>query len=529
MQPVDPIQAINLIKKNRDNFITYNVACLRELIRYLPSNKFNLFHKIPFLMNINSPNYPGYIKHPEIVYGIYGFEKSGFLEVSLKSYRLTLDQIQPYLSKQPIVLGLYLMGSAGTLAQGIHSDFDYWVVIDNASCTTNQRKRFTEKLHTIESWALNKSNQHVTFFVMDLEQIQNNVYSSLDEESSGTAQKTILKEEFYRTFILVAGKIPFWAVLPVGLSNQDYAQWIHVLTQKDPDQFINQHFIDTGNLTCIDQKECISAILWQVFKARNDPAKSFLKAALICSYYFFQDQERLPCEIIKQRYGDRELDSFLIDPYTVIFEKTLSFFEKLNDIELLELVRECILLRLCGFPLVSMPNTSTPKFNLLETYIKNWQWTSKHINYLIDYPKWFEQEKIDYERKLVLKIAFLYELVVRSHTSKTNDGQDMEHIRLLSHWISRYFQKKEAKIEGCSTYLKTKSSTLSLLISYEHNEHQRKLWSVFDHSLFNVIKQEQLLFIGKEFLVAVGWIIINKLYKKAKSILHFQPNRLNTT
>ena len=37
-------------------------------------------------------------------------------------------------------------------------------------------------------------------------------------------EKTILKEEFYRTFIIIAGQVPVWIVLPSGLDDEKYLE-----------------------------------------------------------------------------------------------------------------------------------------------------------------------------------------------------------------------------------------------------------------------------------------------------------------
>ncbi|MBF0233870.1 MAG: hypothetical protein HQK65_12650, partial [Desulfamplus sp.] len=50
------------IEKNRQNFILHNIVRLREMIRYLPPEKLTLFKEIPFLIHVNSPDFPGYVK-----------------------------------------------------------------------------------------------------------------------------------------------------------------------------------------------------------------------------------------------------------------------------------------------------------------------------------------------------------------------------------------------------------------------------------------------------------------------------------
>ena len=61
---------------------------MRELISHLSQEKYELFHTIPFLLHVNSPDFPGYIDHPISAYGIYGFHDSGFWREALKAFQV---------------------------------------------------------------------------------------------------------------------------------------------------------------------------------------------------------------------------------------------------------------------------------------------------------------------------------------------------------------------------------------------------------------------------------------------------------
>jgi len=58
---------------------------MREAIRYLAPKKLEIFIKIPFLLHINSPQYPGYIDAGISPHGIWNFENSGFYKEALKT------------------------------------------------------------------------------------------------------------------------------------------------------------------------------------------------------------------------------------------------------------------------------------------------------------------------------------------------------------------------------------------------------------------------------------------------------------
>ncbi len=518
---LDPAVVMKTIMDNRENFISYNIARIRELIRYLPKRRFKLFNTIPFLLHINSPEFPGYVDHPLATYGIYAFHDSGFWKLSLTNQNLTEKQMRPYLARKYHIRGLYLMGSAGTLAQGRHSDLDYWVVVDKKACTETQLRQLREKLSRIEKWCRGTYGQELTFFIMDREQIRENDYSAVDDESSGSAQKTILKEEFYRTLIVIAGQIPFWAVLPPGLSNGDYDRWIRVAHEADTDGFIGENIIDLGNITAVDRSECLGAILWQVFKARHDPVKSLLKASLIAHYSFFN--EELPCDLLKGRLKAHKGDPTRVDPYVVIFEKILNFYKVFNEERLSEAVKECIFLRLRGYPLLSEPAPGTPKRKILKLYLDDWAWSPEQLKRFETFPRWPEEEKKEYEQGLFDRISYLYEMILRSREDKGQgihmDGRDLA---LLKNQISRCFQKKPGKIPFCSSYLKSSRADHAFLVECAVCDSGQPGWTVYDHTF---TKKRTPLFSGPELLRVVGWMVKNNLYRGNDADLMIRGNQ----
>ena len=65
-----------------------------------------------------------------------------------------------------------------------------------------------------KAWALVRFKIHVTFFLMDIFKARDNDFGGSTHESSGSAMARLLKEEFYRTMIHVAGRLPLWTALP---------------------------------------------------------------------------------------------------------------------------------------------------------------------------------------------------------------------------------------------------------------------------------------------------------------------------
>ena len=526
----DPESVARRIFQNKKAFISYNISRLRELIRYLSPKRLELFHTIPFLLHINLPDFPGYIDDPLSSHGIYRFHESGFWKLALKRMKFNEKGIRPYLSNKYFIRGLYLMGSSGTLAQSEHSDFDYWVVIDKTIFSERQLGLLYQRLAKIERWGREACNQDITFFVLEYQQIRNNNFSAIDEESSGTAQRTLLKEEFYRTFIMIAGQIPFWAVLPPGLDDTEYDHWINLASRSNNINLVPEDYIDLGNLAAVSNSESLGAILWQVYKARNDPIKSLIKASLVVYFHFFQERDGLLCDNIKMRFPQRQLDSDLIDPYAIIFEKVVSFFEDMNDREGLELAKECIFLRIYRHTVASEHDPNSPKEKLLRRCINEWGWDEKQINRLESYRKWPEHEKLAFDKKIFSKISFFYELVMRSQ-DKAAPAFDMTASDLitLKNRIESCFQKKKGELPRASAYLRTKVNLHSVLITCENDDSGNRTWLVYNQTATNKNKNDRILFEGPELLRVIGWAVMNGIYKGDMSSIMFQPNQYPIT
>lgn len=517
-----PQEAAHIISQGYKRFIKYNQTHIQEFIRNLSTEKFQLFNTIPVLLHINAPNLPGYVDHPYAIYGIEGFETSAYLNQGLKHLGAEKQAIEPYMAQHAYVAGLYIMGSSGSLVQNDLSDFDYWILVDRKCCGEFPLKLLQIKLNRIKAWSKETYNQDVNFFVLDIDRLKKNEFSAVDEESSGTAQKTILKEEFYRTFTLISGKIPFWAVLPAGLNDMEYQKHINIALQyEDDEKFIKNTFIDLGNLSEIDKRECLGAIIWQMFKAKRDPVKSFIKASLITTFFFAPENELLPCDSIKKYYGKHYQNDYYNDPYTIVFDQVHEFFETLTDLQGLNVIRECIFLRLYGYPVINPPIADTPKDKVLRAYLERWGWRQRRVDTLAAYKRWPEQKRIVFEKKIFNRIPYLYELVLQECAEKKINMQQSD-LQILKDRISVYFKPKPLKLPSCSAFLRARSGQHPLVIVFRCIENEN-VWSLFDTTESGV-REAKAIFNSFDLVMIFGWIISNQLCKNNPTSLIIQSN-----
>ncbi len=517
--PVLPQDAAAVIVRNRAAFSAYNVARIREMLRHLTPRKYKLFRQIPFWLHVNKPGLPGYMKTPLLPFGIYRFTDSGFWKQALTDHRVAEKRLLPFLSKAPHILGLYLMGSAGTLAQRETSDFDYWLVVDGARMGPRGRALLEERLALLEAYCRERYGQAVTFFLLDEGQVRDNRFAAMGEESSGSAQRTLLKEEFYRTFIMMAGKIPYWSVLPAGLDNASYGRWMAAAGRGRHLLFLPEDYIDLGNLARLDKNESLGALLWQMVKARSAPFKALLKAALVARYFFFEDDGFL-CDKIKARYLGHCPGNALNDPYALVFEAALSFFQDLEDAEGLFLVRVAVFFRLhqgsggrrCGV---------FPGERLLERYVQAWGWDTAEVARFSAWDRWPEAEKCGLERRVFEKISFIYELMRQAQGGggKAVDMTDQD-LSYLTNRVAGHFRKAPGKVPRCSSWLASRRRAIEITVAPRCSPagDGPVHWAVYGPVGDRRMKEQALLFDAPALLQVAGWLVVNRLVVKRSGL-----------
>lgn len=514
------------IMSRRSAFSAYNISRVRELIRGLPAKKYKLFQQIPLWLHLNMPRMPGFVPGVRVPFGIYRFHETGFWKKALSDLKMPEKKLRPYLSPRQHIQGLYLMGSSGTLAQTETSDFDYWVVVRQDEMDSAGRALLSRKLDGIEAYCRERYGQAVTFFILDEGQVRENAFHVMDEESSGSAQKTLLKEEFYRTFIMVAGRIPFWAVLPPGLDDRQYMERIDAALKGRHLRFLPEDYIDLGNLAGLDRDESLGAILWQIYKSRHSPAKSLLKAALVAHYFFFESDGFL-CDTIKARFFEGSQPGSLLDPYALVFEKSLSFFEGLEDREGLALLKACIFLRLSGEKSFSTGFGETPRGGLLQKYLRQWEWDGRQVDRMSRYRQWPEAEKLRFEKAVFNKISFLYELILKGRGGAGTAVQMTDRdLTVLTNRIAACFRQEAGKIPRCSSNARRNTSAIQFVVEGKLGGDGRTVWSVFGDEEQRSVKKEALFFRGPELLKTAGWLILNGFYAGKKSHVTFQAEAL---
>ncbi|MCK5162779.1 MAG: class I adenylate cyclase [Desulfobacula sp.] len=508
------------IKKNRAAFSNYNMVRMREAIRYLTKKKLQIFIKIPFLLHINSPRHPGFIDTKVSAHGIWNFESSGFYKEAVKTKIFPKSIIENTKVDTPAVMGFYHIGSLGTFTQSKGSDFDYWVIIDKKRFSKERYECLEQKLDTILKYSREEYDQEVTFFIMDQKDIKNDCYAPFKGEETITAPKIFLKEEFYRTFLMIAGKIPVWSVLPdlkflqtnTGLNTAGITSQILSLCND---------LIDLGQIDVIPPEDIIKGLLWHICKSSEDPIKAVIKASMIFTYGFNQTKDTsLLCEKIKQGYSKAGIDDYGVDPYKALFDRILEFYEQ-KDPKGVNLIKNAIFFRLCNYPDVKMPLKNTPKRYLLDKYMRSWNLNKNQVVKLLSYSSWSESEKLLLEKTFIQRLAQMYNHAIQKITKENNffdKGSEKRNWAILKNKTRQRLLKDPSKIPECSTYLKRRNIV--------HLDIVKKPQSWELNTLTQTGKRTDRLYRHSHLLGVLGWVFESQLYRRQKATINIETDFL---
>ncbi|MGD9824644.1 class I adenylate cyclase [Desulfobacter sp.] len=278
----------------------------------------------------------------------------------------------------PHILAVYTMGSVGSLAQTAQSDIDYWVCIDEKRLGRQGNERLRQKLDALERMALERFKIHVTFFLVDIFKARDNDFGGSSQESSGSAQARLLKEEFYRTMIHVAGRLPLWTALPTSISI-NYYNLIFDCINRLPG---TKRYIDLGDIHAISCNEYFGASVWQMFKWLKSPFKSVIKMALLEKYINTYGREPMLCNQYKNEWmnSGTHLKPGQNDSYIILLNTLIQFYTKSDDTRAIKLLLTCFFLKL-GITKQSELDFSVFGLRriLLERCLREWGWDQEKV------------------------------------------------------------------------------------------------------------------------------------------------------
>lgn len=423
--------------------------------------------------------------------------------------------------KEAYIEGLFTIGSIGTIAQSADSDIDYWVCVDEVRLGEEGLDLLKKKLAAIEEWALKVFHVEIHFFVVDLASVREDRFGASDKESSGSAQGKILKEEFYRTMILVAGKVPLWCVTPEWLDDE----YQYLLTLEPG---LCKDYLDLGKVSNIPTGEYFGASIWQIFKSLKSPYKSVMKMSLLDKYVQEEQKNGLLCNRLKEAWSSGHGDLRRHDPYLLLFEEVLRYYRRAGQVNAESLLKVCFFLKL-GIRSIADLDESVigVRKRVVQDYIERWGWDELKVQDLGRFRSW-QFDKIfrlstNINRYMIETYKNLSRAVRETQADEMRITQ--EDLTMLGRKMFVQFSKQPHKVERLPLIVHGRALFQQLYLDYSQPAEGQAAWVLYHLKRGTRGERDQGKMLKKMKRVEeiVIWLVHNGLYSPTTS-LELVPN-----
>lgn len=533
------------IKERIDRFFEYNNSRMRKSVNFKESKACLLFKIVPFLLHSNAPDLPGYIDEPDCCYGIHFFKPEKEISADIfqryfpSSTALRSSSTSPF-SKKPFIHSLKTIGSIGTVAQTEKSDCDYWVSVSFDELGDRGLAQLEQKFKLIEAWAEAQGHE-IYFFPMDIVQTKENSFQSrTDEESAGSAIKLLLKDELFRTHVLVAGKMPLWWLIPPGLSDSEYKAFVNQLPESSKINLNN--FVDLGYISNLPKQEIFGACLWQMNKALDSPFKSVIKFAYLElllsdkpeSIVLFSDRiktlvtypEKLPNKSVALAIDE-------IDPYLLMAKEIVAFYQNKKSVKKRDdFIRSCFFLKtLEGRESQKKLTDGSNHLKTTTELMEDWGLLPDNTQHYLNYRHWTYKDLIkegtkvhEYLIETYKKLRWYLRTFAKEKKELTITEQD---IAVLGRKLFTFHEKKPNKIDYINSLSRQAMEQLDITIHVARlsgTDYFFAFQGEYDH---NTIKSKKDYIIKREDdpIKLLTWMMVNGILTKS-SKLHLTKNYL---
>jgi len=425
-----------------ERFAAINRERLRRINQRLSTRQHEFLTLLPLLFHTNHALLPGYVTQTTPA-GIRGYAPGS--ETLAAAHRLTKSF--RYNSREQRrrldVLGLYLMGSTGTIAHSAKSDFDLWLC-HPSGLSDEAIAELREKSHRLEAHG-NDLGLDVHFFVFDPDSFRRGELTSLSAESSGSSQHYLLLDEFYRSAVVVAGLIPAWWQVPPE-EEQRYDDFVINLKTK---RFAGQRdTIDFGGIASIPAEEFFGAAIWHLYKSIDSPYKSLLKLLLIEAY----TDEFPRIDLLAMRYKravySGTTDFAELDPYLQMYRKVEEYLMARNEPARLALLRRAFYLKVNDKLSQPARDGGGWRRETMELLARQWGWDSGQFALLDSHDTWKLPEVIEERRALIAALTQSYRALSQfARRSSGNFRITQQDLHILGRKLYAAFERKAGKVE----------------------------------------------------------------------------------
>ena len=544
------ISVENLQDKIR-NYLAYNKQRKIRAINFNEAKATILFKLVPFLLHCNYPDLPGFLDDEGCCYGIWMLNPDTLINIDLfrkyfpTSTALNQNTPSPYPSKT-YIHSLKTIGSIGTMAQSDMSDCDYWISLRKEEIGTKGFALLEQKCQLIEEWAMAREME-IHFFLMDIDQTRdNNFEAEADKESAGSALKILLKDELFRTHILVAGKLLLWWLIPPGLSEEQYRKYVQEL--KSHQGIKAENFIDLGYMSDIPHAEIFGACLWQMNKALDSPFKSVIKFAYLERLLKEEeDKKALPlfsdkvkCLVTfpeKLTNENEKIPLSEVDPYMLMARDLVAFYQLQNsEQKRANLLRECFFLKAMGSVQSSTPKNKQAqkeqahRFKKSMNIMKNWHLLPGNYEHYLYLRTWHYKDMVAFGARVHDYLIETYKSlrwIFKTFQKEQDVAITERDIAVLGRKLFTFYEKKPNKVEyirGISPEIMAQDDITFHIARFKGKDHYYAFQGHHDNAS---IKDKADMIIKRENqpVNLIVWLIANGILSK-KTRLHLTKNFL---
>ena len=432
----------NRFVHNKKAYLAYNRFRKKIFTELAPRDGETILYLLPWMLSVNDPAVPGYVpdlERPIVVFGAATdpellHREAAFMKLFNMRGKPPLRRPPP----QPVLIqGLYTIGSSGTISQTASSDCDLWVCIEKEDFDEEAREQLLQKISLIKDWMDSNMKMPVYFFLCDAEDIRHAIFGVVGGESSGSAQLNVLKEEFYRTSILICGKIPLWWICFDPDEKIDYRSFS---VQYARGVFDEYDLIDLGPLESVGHDEYFGAALWQLNKALTHPLKSVIKMLLLEMLLIARGDELL-CNRFRDATLDQKSPFTFQDPSIFTLKAILQYNEGAHS-DSLDFLKQCGYLR---YDVRFYAKKMTLREELAKEIFAAYPLTKEQIWRLNDFAEWPLLEQLDYGGKIFSLLLDIYNRVKASQKKVVNriSHDDMT---IIGRKLASCLEKKQGKV-----------------------------------------------------------------------------------
>jgi len=432
---------LSALIRNKKTYTAYNNFRKELFAELAPADSKTILYLLPWLISVNHPKCPGYIANLKRPFRVYGVESLKGIRGKEKDFKKQFEikqraSLLRHAQDTYVIPGIYTIGSVGSVSQTSGSDCDIWVCIDRQQFDKTAWRQLNQKINLIKDWMDINCKMPVFFFISDIGAIRECRFGSVDEESSGSTQQKVLKEEFYRTCMIICGRIPLWWLCYHSDGQLDYREALEVIGDED---FGEYDLVDFGDIERIEKSEYFGAALWQFKKSLSRPLKSIIKMSLLKMLLDAPD-ESLMCHRFRKKVMTAPDGRF--PDFSVFTMESIADDYRVNRPDLLKFLIECLYIR-CEYNPYN--RTQTLKNKLAGPFFKPFKLSSERQAVLRKSASWKFSAQVELGDNLFKLMIELYREISASRKGIQGES-DKRDLTILGRKIAAFYAKKKYKV-----------------------------------------------------------------------------------